>query len=197
MITTLNKVKEYLNIATADVANDAILNNAIATATTFIDSYCRQNIVQTTNVRFFLGEPNFTTPNTLIFRNYPVNSISLIREKDLTPDATFSNLSTNDFYLFNTNKVSYLQKLNGAFNYRKIYEITFVSGYATVPKDIEQVAIEIVAIQFNESSKGKGNLAILDVARNLGGVNETQKSSKEYLNKRWKQVLDFYRMPLI
>ena len=91
----------------------------------------------------------------------------------------------------------YFVSLKNKYNPANFYEVVYNVGYATIPKEIEQVCKEMVYTMYQDSGIGGGNLLILDETTNMGGNSVNQKSAKQYLDYKHKVILQSYRIASI
>jgi hypothetical protein len=179
MITTA-QIKAYLNIA--DTTYDAFLAQLILEATSIIESYCDQPIKSATVIR-----NNHYSNNYILLPYSLITSITTVRYR-LTNADDYETLTATDYELIDLagGKYLYLYEFNIGY-----YEITFVTGYATIPYDIQNVCKEMVAEMYRESNVGKGTLGMSSVVANF----DVQSSTIAYkdLTVRYKDRLNKYR----
>lgn len=122
-LTTLDKVKEYLEIAEDDMSRDSVLTRLIPTASSAIEQYCRRKF----NAADY--EESYPGPKKMLFpRQYPIISIASLTDDDE---------AIEDY----KNRESYIDL--GA-TYSGEIEISYRAGYETIPDDLEQACIMLI-----------------------------------------------------
>jgi hypothetical protein len=193
-IVNLSEVKSYLNIETSNSEFDSILNSLIASVTSEIEVYCKQPIAQA-NVSAIYKDA-LVTPNDIALRQFPVGNLVSISYKSKITEASWTSLDVNDFAIYSTNKLFYIQS-KSAFNKEHYYNLTYQVGFASVPEVLKQVAFEMVSIKFTDSKHDSGNLNVLNKTTTFANSTVNENSSKEYLSKYHKNILNSYRIPTV
>lgn len=123
-LTTLEKVKAYLEIAADDTGRDEVLTRLITSAQATIENYCRRKFEAADY------EENFDGPARRIFpKQYPVISVSsLVYGDNDTAIEDYKNRGTH---------------IDLIYNYCDI-DISYRAGYESVPDDLEQACIMLV-----------------------------------------------------
>lgn len=142
-LTTLANVKAWLGDSTS--TNDALYNRLIASASDFIRNYTGRDLDQRTYTNIIHDGHN---GYRMMFREYPVTAVSSI-QVDNVPIPLSTNLSSG--YVFDD---TFLSLINYRFN-RGVANVkmSYTAGYATIPGDLEQACIELVANRFKDKSK--------------------------------------------
>ncbi len=198
-LITKAQVKIYLNIESGTITWDTFIDALIARVDDDIIHICNQEIESETRTDVLDG--NATT--TIMIPKYPVISIiSLKFRSDLLYTWDDSNIDTIAASLYNSfviSEVPWLYYSSGFSRGIANYELTYVSGYALIPDDIQQVAIEMVVMYFKQSDvKGgtKGGLlgvsSIVDSQQGIS-VNTVYKD----MFKNWQSRLSKYRRPVV
>lgn len=154
MLCQLADVKDYLGITTT--ATDSVLTTLVNNAGAFIERYCNRVFEQAS----YTETRNGNGASAIFMRNVPIISVQSVSVDGTSVPAAPDAISYG--YIFDSNKV-YLRgdaRINpvtpGIFaGYpptfsRGIQNITiaYTAGYPTVPMDIAQACIELVASKF-------------------------------------------------
>ena len=154
-LTALAVLKEHLKIETGQTGDDAFLTSLIDRASQFIKRYTGRVLNQTTLTETYdaLGSP------VLLLRDFPVVSVTSVHESiDQVFDAT-TLVPAADYYV-NLRK-GRITRTSGApwLSYPDAVQVVYSAGYATIPTDIEMVALELCAAKWrrrrNEGLSGK------------------------------------------
>jgi len=141
-LTTLNAVKEALEITTG--SDDTYLTNLIKRVSQFIEHYCDREFTAQDIEEIFDG----TGTKTYLTQQYPINSITALsrRTSSLKVDDWDAITST---YFFDKAKRGEIVYVNGFSNNTLGYKLEYNAGYATIPDDLEQAAIDLIAYYYN------------------------------------------------
>ncbi len=151
-LTTLTNVKLWLTIT--DTAADAILTRLVSAASAFLTNWLNRQVIQAT----YTNEKYSGNGKTMLhLKNWPIQSVSSLIVNGVAVPASPDGLSNG--YVFD-DKFIYLLGANvnsfpsGVFGKGIMnVSVTYVAGYATVPLDIEQACIELVALKFKERTR--------------------------------------------
>lgn len=181
MLTTLQRVKYYLDIDFADTSQDFILQELIAQATDAIETYCNRKFERKIYTESVQGA------ETLWVKNTPIHDVlELVSEDNEDVSCRF----TEDKILIKRNKnVTITGGVTPIAPIIKSYFITYEGGYETVPAVLSKVATEMVAIAFEEAR----NQTISVKNRSEGSVNQTF-VDKVAIQDRHKDILDNYKI---
>ncbi|MBO8169966.1 MAG: phage gp6-like head-tail connector protein [Thermoanaerobacteraceae bacterium] len=122
-LTTLGKVKEYLEIDQTDTSKDSILERLISSASATIENRLRRKIPVADYTEKFYGKHTKLFP-----RQYPIISVASL---------TFEGEPLTDYKIRET----YID-LNGEYDGE--FELSYRAGYETIPEDLEQACIMLV-----------------------------------------------------
>lgn len=121
-LTTLEKVKAYLEIAVDDTTRDEVLTRLIASAQTAIENHCRRKFEAADY------EETFDGPARKIFpEQYPIISISSL---------TYGSTAIENY----KNRGTFIDLI---YNYCDI-NLSYRAGYEEIPEDLEQACIMLV-----------------------------------------------------
>lgn len=183
-LTTADTVRKYLGVAGNEV--DAILTRLIAAVSAEIEAWCNQPIASRAVVHTFRMAPG-QSPYRLPF--FPVTAVASltylagIGEDAVTVDA--------DTYELGVAAGGYF--LRGSLAEGHDYTVSVTVGYADVPADVEQVAIEMIAVRLRESGfagEGQKLLGVRSKSESSGGVIT---KSTVYERPDWQARLAHYR----
>jgi uncharacterized phiE125 gp8 family phage protein len=139
--TTKSAVKEYLEMTTDNTYDDSF-DNLITRATTFIQNETHRQLLETTYQETIDGDGT----TKLFLSEYPIISVDTITIDD---DTVYSSDSAQDgasYYIYN-NPAIIRRSVNWPENYQNIV-VTYDAGYSTIPGDLEQACIELVAFKY-------------------------------------------------
>ena len=143
-LTTLNNVKEYLDLSTA-VAKDNLLIRLINTASAAIENYCSRKFLsrEYTDEAHFLG--NYT--RRLLVDNFPITAIGSIADDDiaLTEDELASCQNRISYIYLDTERAGKIT-------------VTYTAGYDAIPDDLEQACIMLVDYYYKRDIANFGTM---------------------------------------
>ena len=204
-IITLVDVKQYLNIELTDVTNDDLFLSWITQATSRIERFIDQPVVSREAVDILDGNGGWTIlaktgriislvsngqPGSLLdasaINNVQYRTLALDPWQAIVTDAAQIyvdpiapwKVQLLDWYLF----------FVGFGNIRLRYN----AGFATVPGEISEVAVEMVADNWNQSKRSASPRLGLKTI-NRGGVGQSLGDSFDNMDDRWKRKLQRYR----
>lgn len=163
-LTSLEAVKAYLQIASPE--HDALLASLIEAVSAHFRAYTRRNLL----ARDYSprpADPAFDPGNAildgsgypdLLLPQYPVLTLDeLLLDGQAIPPAPHPQASG---YLLDRG-AGLLSLTNAAFPPGRCrVAVTYRAGFATVPADLAQAAIEQTATRFQESAAGQGRLGV-------------------------------------
>ena len=185
-LISISDVKNYIDVLATDTTYDTILTTLVSVASETIERYCNQPIASTLTTENFIG--NGIASKYLDY--FPVNSINAIQyQTDVGED--WVDVDTSEYELYNINRGYYIEN-SGGFSSLYRYRAGLNVGYSTIPYDVQNVAIEMCAVSYNESAINGGmRLGIESMTDNRINIVATTKYLD--MNSRWKRVLDSYR----
>jgi hypothetical protein len=153
----LGSLKEYLNIDSADTSKDNFLIRKINAMSTLVQQYINRNL----NVQTYTENLQGNNRQYLTLRNYPLVSVESVSFFDNILDP--SQYDVDDYCM----KRGMVYKETGwtANDFligiggdpvpgRKIIQIQYHAGYETIPADIQDATIDLVALKYKESIYG-------------------------------------------
>jgi len=190
MILTLAEVKAIPAINISDTSQDDWLTELIDACGKRFEKYCGQPLVQTTKTAWqFIGTDEsayilpFTTEVTLTAGSVYERADPADTWEQLT-EVYLEQIGDNVFQLFNAD--SFIA------GYR--YKCTIAVGFATMPDDVRQAAMEYVTYFYKKYGSGSSSdfVALESQAVNQGGVVTSAKFSD--IDKMLKQFLQAYKI---
>ncbi len=178
-LTTLADVKTWLQTGQSafPVTDDALLTRLVTAASQYIQSWLNRPIASAD----YLEVRDGTGGQTLQFACFPVIDVmSLTIDRQAIPRAGSSRAG----YAFGPTQLS----VSGYRFSRGLQNIVigYTAGYSTIPSDIAQACIELVALRYRERTR------IGETSRSLGGA-ETVAFSQKDLSDAIKTLLQQYR----
>ena len=142
-LTTLANVKTWLGVTTT--TDDAVLARLISAASGFIQTWLNRTI----GLNAYSEVRNGPGGTRLVFANPPVTAVSGVTVDGVAiPAATGSD---DAGYLFDS-RILYLRGHRFGPGVQNV-SISYTAGYAVVPPEIEQAAIELVALRYRERDR--------------------------------------------
>lgn len=178
MLTTIDKVKEIL-IETTD-KDDARLTSCLTRASKFIEQYTGRTFASTvyTNEMY-----DGTGSDTLQLRNYPLIAVSSVLEYgNALTIGTDPSTGVNIIWKADTGKL--VRPYFRFLPYRAWYSVTYTAGYAAIPDDIVEVAIQMTLLMLKE--RERAGLA-------AHGTGATQSTYTRKLPEWANTTLEMYR----
>jgi hypothetical protein len=167
-LTTLSTVKEYLGLT--GTGEDSLLNRLMDWATDFIHSYCGRIFPQGGYDEYIDGDGT----ETLLSHQFPILSVNSLEVDGAVKDSA-------SFVLYAP--LGLLRLKSGVFpRGKKNVRLQYTAGYATIPKDIEQASIELVALRYYDRGSAR-----------LGVTSSEGTSFVSQLPQEIRQVLDLYK----
>lgn len=181
MLTTLQRVKYYLNIDFADTSQDFILQELIAQATDAIETYCNRKFERKIYTESVQGA------ETLWVKNTPIHDVlELIDDDGIDIDCRHTE---NKIMIRKPKTVS----LTGGVRLNEPaylgYTISYDGGYDVIPASLAKVATEMVIISYEEIQ----NETMSIKNRSEGSVSQTY-IDKAIIHDKHKTILDEYKI---
>jgi len=186
-----------LNLETQNSDYDVVLDQIIATVGKDVQRYCNQEIESTAQTLEFNGNGT----SYLIFPKFPVISVTTLKHKSEILDSWTAQtaITATTYKIIEINNVQYLYYSEGFIEGVANYQLAYVTGYATVPDDIKEIAIEMSTIYFKafdiKSGVKGGRLGLNSISESVQGV--TAGTQFKDMTKEWKLRLSKYRKPVL
>lgn len=141
-LTTVGKLKKYLQIDSSLVSDDENLQGLITSVSAFFVEYCDRPFKQDT----YTQELDGNGKNILMLKNYPITAVSSLKVNGQIVESHNSGSFVG--YAFN----NYAIRLANTYFPKgfKNIEISYTAGYATVPFDVEQACLEVCGVRYKE-----------------------------------------------
>ena len=167
-LTTVAKVKEYLGVTAT--SEDALISRLVDWATDLIHSYCGRIFSEAAYDEYYDGDGT----EGLLVNQYPISAVSSVEVNGTSRDAS-------SYALYG--QLGLLRLKSAAFpRGKKNVRVQYTAGYATIPNDLEQAAIELVALKCYDRGRNRLGLA------SKGGA-----SDAFHLPDEVKAILDIYK----
>lgn len=153
-LTTLADVKESLGISAGDTSKDNLIIRKINQATDAIENYCGldtdHHLAETTYTN---EEYDGTGTRELFLRAKPVTAVSNLAERGTTENSSdWSTISTSDYFIGEySGLIKALFTFSTPYN---LYRISYTAGFATIPSDLAEACVMLVAYLVDNSATG-------------------------------------------
>lgn len=173
--TTLSAAKEWLKISSD--TDDTLLASLISAESERINSYLSRDLSQKSYDLTFGGNGK----QSMVFQQYPITAVSLVEIGGVSVPAYSS--ATGYGYSFSNWRIQLIGRswTWGVNNCR----VAFTAGYATIPADVSQACLELVAMRYRERER------IGHASKSIGG--ETVSFVTLEMSDSVKQKLNNYR----
>ncbi len=205
-IVTLAEAKAQMKLVDTNTNEDATFEGYINEISSAVELYCKRKFVsQSITSELHDGSggrflyPRYFPIQQLSTESSPTTAQKLasLQYRD-TPDSTWTDIEDNINNIFiETGDDScrpYIELYDTYFPVgRRNITVSYKAGYTTVPSDIKMAVLEMIQMRWNEAKRGNDWLG-------QGNINASQSgnsfsTSLITLDKRWKMVLDRYRVP--
>lgn len=141
---TLNEVKLWLSIDSANTNNDTLLTSLISSASSWVENWVNRTLSSATYSERYNGTGNYS----MMVKNYPITAISSMTVNGVAVSAS-DGISVG--YLFDNNTIIMIgNKISKGI---QNVTVSYTAGYTTIPQDIKQVVIELVGYKFKEMTR--------------------------------------------
>jgi hypothetical protein len=175
-LTTLAAVKEYLGQKDTATTDDALLSKLISRASAFIVTYANREFLS----KAYTETRDGNGSNRLILKNQNVTAVASVTIDGEEIPAGGS--STKQGFWFSGRWV-YLNGYRFSLGFGNV-NIVYTAGFATVPADVEQVCIELVANKYKRKER------IGEVSKNVNGMVVSYSTTD--LSSDHREILDLY-----
>lgn len=198
--TTIANVKEYAGITITDF--DALITNLIPRMEAFIKKFTDRDIEATNFTEQYDG--TFENGGVLLLREFPINSVASLFD-DIALDFTASSeIPSTDFVVESKPGILRLTPFGTTLPLlerpRQFNEgvqnikITYNAGFTTVPLDLEQATIELVAFKLRAADSGAGAITsekLADHAVTFAGVRMSEPTREVLESYKNRQLVLF------
>lgn len=142
-LTTLANVKSWLGLTSS--TDDALLSRLITAASAYIEQWTNRHFLS----QQFSEVRDGTGGQVLMFADYPVTAVTSVsvNGQSISPSPSFGQSG----YSFTATAL----RLTGRWFDQGLgnVQLTYTAGYASVPPEIEQACIELVALRYKERDR--------------------------------------------
>lgn len=154
-LTTKANVKEYLSIT--GTSDDDFIDNLIARASEAIENYCKRKFNSETLTEYYDGKGS----NRIVLDRRPVISITSIHDDTDREYGSATLVAASDYVLYEDRGIVEYDASERTFTSTKAYfadgqknvKVVYVAGYSTIPTDVEQACIMLVALLYNRGEQ--------------------------------------------
>lgn len=175
-LTALGKVKDWLGLESSD--DDALLSRMIIALSGYIQSWLNRSLVSQSHEETRDGNGS----RKIMLSNYPISAVvSLTIDGVVIPQAANSQGAG---FMVTPNLII----LVGGYVFTRGLQnivVTYTAGFFTVPAEIEQACIEVIAIRYKERDR------IGQVSKSIGG--ETVSFSQKDFPDSVRTILNNYK----
>ena len=208
-IITLSEAKLQLGLVDmSDDIKDPKLESMINEVSSYVELYCKKKFVsQSVSGELHDGDgtkclyPRYFPLQQLSTETSPTDAQELasVQYRD-DPDSSWTDIEDDIDHVFvdtgDDAHRSFIQLYDETFpRGQRNIKISYKAGYSTIPQDIKTVVLEMVQMRFNETKWGNDWLGRGSVNDSAGGRSES--TNLLNLDRRWKMILDRYRVPSI
>ena len=153
-LCALADVKTYLGIT--DTNSDAVLNALVANASAMVEQFCNRVFAQAS----YTDVLNGTGKSVISLRNSPITAIASVTVDTVAQLPAPNAISPG--FVFDTQTV-YLRGggyPSGSFGFSGSFSkgvqnvvVTYTAGFATIPLDVAQACIELVAMKYAKRNR--------------------------------------------
>lgn len=174
-LTSLANVKEFLRIT--DTNDDTFLTNLISRVEKEVKEYCQRDFEAADYMEYYDGDGT----DTLLVDNYPINSVSELYDDPDREFGTDTLIDSSDYIIYSEEGKIVLDGSTFSKGNKNI-KIVYNAGYTTIPADLEQAVIKLVAAEYLE---GQGSVNAVE--------GEGQQTRPQRLREQAYRILDRYR----
>ena len=176
-LTELTKVREWIGIKTE--TDDILLGRLITAASAFIVSFLDRSIFTASYVEYRDGPGGYT----ISLLNYPVTAVSALEINGVA--MTLATGTVNYGYQFSDRQIV-MRGYKFTRGIRNV-QVSYTAGYATVPLDIEQACLELVAYKYR-SRDWVGQASKIVGSENVSFITKEIPENALGTLQRWSRV---------
>ena len=149
---TLNEMKSFLGIDPSDNSDDSFLQLQISIISDAVEGYCNRKFLQKNYIQYFFKEDfNPQKVTKLFLQNYPLKSISSLKESDSENSSDWNSVSNYRFH----NPSGTITTQDYFFRCGKVLKVEYSAGFSELPPLIKGVILSLVKERY---SKKKNNI---------------------------------------
>lgn len=146
-LTTLARIKEYLQIASSTATWNDVLNTLITQCSKMVEKYCQRTFIQATYTEYYDG----FRQRELVLRQFPLSSVTTIHDDPARSYTASTLVSSNDYYAdLARGMVKFDVTLSRG---RGNLKVVYVAGYADIaslPANVVLATNKMVGAAFNK-----------------------------------------------
>ena len=139
-LTSVANCKQFLGIASNLTTDDGLLSRLVTAVSSSIESYLNRTIGQAS----YTDTVNGNGRRALMLQNFPVTAVASVSVDGTVIPARSSPLTTGFSF---DDKFVYLSGYSFCRGYQNVM-VQYTAGYVATPFDLEQAAIDIVALKY-------------------------------------------------
>ena len=171
--TTLAKVRAHLGLKSGDT--DAVLRTLITAASAWMKTYLNRAILEATYTQTFDGN----NQRKLFLPEYPVTQVTSV--------AIGTRVLESSEWVLSGNSVALLNGARFPAEYGNV-QVVWNAGYPSVPADLDQACIEMVAWRFKERSR-IGQSSVNVNGEQITFQTEDAPANVKTLMRNWRKVV--------
>lgn len=158
-LVSVDQAQAFLNDTTD--ANTVIITFWINAASRFCNEQTRRLLKSRTLTEYYSGDGT----KTLFTRQYPITTLTSVHDDLDRSYGSDTALDTDDLALLPQDVAYKIVYDGGIFNRGiKNLKVVYVAGYTTVPYDLQEACLEIIAYWYKNHKEGRFGLT----SRNIG-----------------------------
>ena len=185
-LTSLAAVKTYLGLTDTNTTRDTFVDDLIDRFTDLAEVYCNVKFKSASYTEYHNGSGKSGTVN---LDEYPVTAITSLHD-DVDREYGSDHLVASADYVWWDYGVIELDEDVFDKGFKNI-KVVYTAGYATMPEDLQQAAVEQVAWNFKQSSVAGGS-GFLGLS-SRGMADGSMSKFVESLLPSVKEILDRYQ----
>lgn len=152
-LTSIADVKETLGIDVGNTTKDNLIIRKINQATDMIEKYCGGR--RFSEDTYIDEEYDATNSNQLALRNYPITNIVSLSYRDSSLNENSWEIVDADRYFVDQNAGVIDLTFNARGRWNR-YKVTYDAGYGTIPADLAEACVTLVAYLYENATSGTG-----------------------------------------
>lgn len=184
----LSDVQAYLGDSAS--SSSAVLDTLIANASGMIEQYCNRTFA----LADYTETRNGRNTETLYLRQQPIVSVASLKINGIAVQASPDTRTYG--YVFDDQQL-YIRGASGSYGQQDRFVrgvqnivVQYSAGFATIPDDVAQACIELVADKFAKRNR-------IDKSSETLGTQQTQAYVMSDMPARVKAALASYRVPMV
>ncbi len=191
-LITLEEYKDAEGIQSTK--EDTRITSLISSVSALVKTYCGNSIVDYYSADKVEAFDVSWDSHIVQLTESPVNSVSLVRERN-SYDGTYTTLTTGAYeYYFNSSTDSVLRTTGGS-NYKTwpqgpgAVEVTYRAGYSACPPDLQLGVIDLITYYVKDEHKARQSIQGASIQNQTSSSQRDNVSFPDHI----KRVLDLYK----